>query len=197
MLRATTRPFARVCYGAQDVTEDVRLLTYDEIASAFGITRESARQLVIRKRWSRKKGNDGKARIEVPEEALSAPRTSEATPPVTPTDPSAHTGDDTSDDTSDEACDDPSVATVLTRHIERIERELDHARSLLSVVTTERDRERAERDLERAKAAQVDVLKAVLEAEQRRSTELREERDRWQQIATAPRGLFSWLRQAR
>jgi hypothetical protein len=93
------------------VTEDVRLLTYDEIASTFGITRESARQLVIRKRWGRRKGNDGKARIEVPEDAM---KTSDATPP------------------------------------------------------------------------------GWLEVEQRRSAELREERDRWQEKATAPPGEGLW-----
>ncbi len=41
----------------------VRWMTYDEIAEALSINRESARQLAIRKRWGRRKGNDGKARV--------------------------------------------------------------------------------------------------------------------------------------
>jgi hypothetical protein len=170
------------------VSEDVRLLTYDEIASAFGITRESARQLVIRKRWARKKGNDGKARVEVPEDAFNtSTATSEPIPPDT---------SDSSPATSDDTCEEPSVATVLTRHIDRLEVQLAKAESLLAAVSDERDRERADKDLARTQAAQVDVLKAVLEAEQRRSTELKEERDRWQKAATEPRGLFAWLKRS-
>jgi len=48
------------------VTE--RWLTYEEIAAAFGIRKESTRTLVKRKRWPRKQWNDGLARIGVPEE---------------------------------------------------------------------------------------------------------------------------------
>lgn len=194
------------------MTEDVRLLTYDEIAGAFGITRESARQLVIRKRWARRKGNDGKARIEVPEDALEPTATSDST--------SADTSDDTGADTSRTPSDDPSVVTVLTRHIERIESELSEAKAALASMTNERDLERAtsaqvdvlkavleaerqrtaelrtERDLERTRAVRADGLQAALEAEQRRSTELREERDRWQASATANRSVWSWFRRA-
>lgn len=152
------------------MTEDVRLLTYDEIASAFGITRESARQLVIRKRWARKKGNDGKARIEVPEDALEPVATSDSTP--------TDTSDDTGDDTSHSPSDNPSVVTVLTRHIERIESELSEAKAALAGMTSERD-------LERIRAAQVDALTAILEIERKRSDETRLERDRWAGMAEA------------
>lgn len=192
------------------MTEDVRLLTYDEIASAFGITRESARQLVIRKRWARRKGNDGKARIEVPEDALEPNATSDSTPTAT--------SDDAGADTSHTPSDNPSVVTVLTRHIERIESELSEAKAALAGMTNERDLERAtsaqvdvlkavleaerqrtvelraERDLERTRAVRADGLQAALEAEQRRSTELREERDRWQLSATSPRSVWSWIK---
>jgi len=60
---------------------DVRWLTYDEMAQELRITRESARQLTIRKRWARRKGNDGKARIGVPEDACTSDDTSPVTPP--------------------------------------------------------------------------------------------------------------------
>lgn len=45
-------------------------LTYRDIAEKFGISDKSARSLVARKRWNRKVGNDAKARIDVPVEAL-------------------------------------------------------------------------------------------------------------------------------
>lgn len=45
-------------------------LTYEEIAERLGITVPSARRLVIRKRWSKSKGNDGLAVVQVPEEFL-------------------------------------------------------------------------------------------------------------------------------
>ena len=43
-------------------------LADDERAAVLGITREGARRLVIRKRWERRKGNDGRARILKPQE---------------------------------------------------------------------------------------------------------------------------------
>src|ERR687885_745835 len=99
---------------------DVTLLTYDDLACALRITRESARQLVIRKHWGRRKGNDGKARIEVPNEALPVSATSDSTFRRT----SDATGANPSDSTEQGTCDDTSVIEVLTRHIERIECEL-------------------------------------------------------------------------
>jgi hypothetical protein len=45
-------------------------LTYDEVAERFAISGPSARNLVRRKRWARTIGNDGRARIAVPLEAL-------------------------------------------------------------------------------------------------------------------------------
>lgn len=38
----------------------------------FGIARESSRRLVLRKHWPRRKGNDGKARVGVPIDAIPA-----------------------------------------------------------------------------------------------------------------------------
>jgi hypothetical protein len=132
---------------------DVRWLSYDEIAAALNISRESARQLAIRKRWARQKGNDNKARVGVPEEELEA-RTSHDTPLDTPSDP------------SDEA----SVVQVLTRHVERLETELEAVRTKLEAVESERD-------VERARAAQVEVLQAVLDIERKRIEGLHQDRD--------------------
>src|SRR5215212_1471077 len=58
---------------------DTRSLSYDELADTLGIERESARHLAFRRRWRRTKGNDGKARVDVPLEALPKPG------PATPT----------------------------------------------------------------------------------------------------------------
>lgn len=49
---------------------DTIALTYDELAGRLGIALHSARNLVRRKRWSRTVGNDGRARIAVPLDAL-------------------------------------------------------------------------------------------------------------------------------
>src|SRR3954462_5830447 len=50
----------------------VRWLTYEEIADALGIGRESARVIAKRKRWPRRAGNDRKARIGVPEDVIAS-----------------------------------------------------------------------------------------------------------------------------
>jgi hypothetical protein len=141
------------------------------MAAELGIARESARQLAIRKRWQRQKGNDGRARIGVPEEEFTA-RTSDDTGPNAASSPSP-----------DPSADDTAPVIVLTRHIERLERELSDVRERVS------DRDNI--------AVQLEALRAVLEIERKRSEELREERDRWHQAATAtPPSLFTWLRRA-
>jgi hypothetical protein len=163
------------------VTDAVRWLTYDEIAAEWNIERESARQLAIRKRWARQRGNDNKARVGVPEEEFEA-RTAEATPQG----PSDATADQPSHDTGG----DTSVIQVLTRHISRLEAELDtlkeerkaererlegRAEALESKIST------LEQDLaaERLITVQVDGLKAMLETAQQRGDELKAERDKW------------------
>jgi DNA repair exonuclease SbcCD ATPase subunit len=51
---------------AGDVAPDTVWLTYKELAAALEVKVESARRLVQRKRWPRRPGNDGEARIGVP-----------------------------------------------------------------------------------------------------------------------------------
>src|SRR5829696_6438315 len=93
---------------------DLVWLTYDELADRLGIERESARQQVKRRRWARRPGNDGKVRVGVPEEVLGArsePGTERATNP-------AHApGHDPAQI--------PAVMAVLSRHIERLEAEIE------------------------------------------------------------------------
>jgi hypothetical protein len=163
------------------VSDAVRWLTYDEIASELNIERESARQLAIRKRWARQRGNDGKARVGVPEDELQA-RTGDST--------SAPMADTPSDDTANE----PSVIQVLTRHISRLERELEtvkeehkaerdrlegRAGALEEKVTT------LEQDLaaERLRAAQLEALKDVITVERRRADEQQQRGNEWKGMA--------------
>jgi uncharacterized protein YdbL (DUF1318 family) len=168
------------------MTEHVRWLTYDEVAREMGIARESARQLAIRKRWARQKGNDGRARVGVPEEELQA----------------RVTGDDTphgpSDAPSDDTGRDPSVVQVLTRHISRLEGEL---KALKQEREAERGRLqgeigvlRQEWDAERLRAVQVDALTAVVAAEKQRSEEWKAVADRFalQAEALASAQRRSW-----
>lgn len=160
---------------------DTRLMTYDEIAEACGISRESARQLVMRRRWRKEKGNDGRARVEVPIEKL----------------PSGYTSDDTSSNPSDrtrrqvpDEADEEPIGTVaieaLTRVIERQEKELEEVRAALAQV-------REERNAARIQIAQIegarDVVAAERDAARAAMVQVEADRDRWHAAATAPRGL--------
>ena len=115
-----------------------RLMTYDDLAAALGIAPDSARRLVARKKWSRRPGNDGKARISVPAEALPD------VAPVIPPDVAPVIPPDVRPDVI------PDALQVLTRHIERLEAEL----SLM----------RAERDKAGELSLQLAALTATLEA---------------------------------
>ena len=146
---------------------DVRWLTYDEMATELGIERESARQLVKRKRWPRRPGNDGRARIGVPEEIFS-------TRPVPRPDPVQEPSNEPSDSPAHEPAQppvhDPALA-VLTRHIERLEREMDGMRERLAAQET--------------LPLQVAALNAAL-------IELRGDRDRWASLADKLAARRSW-----
>jgi uncharacterized protein (UPF0335 family) len=186
---------------------DIRWLTYDELSSELGITRESARQLVIRKRWSKSKGNDGKARVGVPEELLQA-RTSDYTGDATPPDTSDDTAHNPSHSTSVDTGAEPSVIRVLTRHIERLEKERDTLADRLSAVEAERDEERLDAATVEPLKATIDLLKQALNTEKNRTDELRQERDKWSSMAEASqrqledptrkpsRSLLGWLKRA-
>ena len=111
-----------------------RLMTYDDLAAALGIAPDSARRLVARKKWARRPGNDGKARISVPADVIPV-IPPDVTPDVTPV------------IRPDVA---PDALQVLTRHIERLEAELTAMR--------------AERDKAGELALQLAALTATLEA---------------------------------
>lgn len=165
---------------------DTKLLTYAELAQALGIAPASAKRLAIRRGWAKTPGNDGKARVAVPIERLEFERS--GTGDVSGEDANVITGDTSSDSARDEGSA-AAVAAILGQHIERLGTEIQGLRMKLDSVESERD-------AERARAAQVEVLNAILEVERRRAEELLQERDGWQKLATAPRGLLAWLRSA-
>lgn len=140
-------------------------LTYDELAARLGIERESARQQVKRKRWARQNGNDGKVRIAVPEEVLSAG-----------SEPGTEGGAEPGRAPGQVPAPDPGVTAVLIRHIERLEGQLEEALKRAA----DRDQIAAQRDLT---AAQVEALNAVLAIERKRVEDLKDaERQRIEEI---------------
>jgi hypothetical protein len=70
-------------------------LTYAELGAALGIAPASANKLARRRRWPRTKGNDGKTKVTVPEDALVRPPDSPRDSPQdsTPVSPSDSTQD--------------------------------------------------------------------------------------------------------
>ena len=51
-----------------DDAPDTRQLTYAELATLRGISRQSAERLARRRKWRRTQGNDGQTRVHVPED---------------------------------------------------------------------------------------------------------------------------------
>lgn len=146
---------------------DTVWLTYDELADRLGIARESARQHVKRKRWARQRGNDGRTRIGVSVEHLE----NRDTPETAAGSDSGHASEhDPAHEPAQSPGHDPGVSEVLTRHIERLEQQLDAALTRVS----DRDAVVAERDV---LAVQLDALRAALIAAET-------DRDRWHEMAT-------------
>jgi hypothetical protein len=158
-----------------------RLLTYAEMEVALGRTPEAVRQLVKRRRWRRTIGNDGKARIAVPEDFLEA-NTPDDTATTVPTTPERHpaapevivpapvepTGDAR------------ALLDMLQARIAELDGEVKEARATVTILT-----------------ARAEVLDALFQAEQRRAQELAADRDRWHGAATAtPPGFLARLRLA-
>ena len=151
--------------------DDTRWMTYDELAKALGIGGDSAPNLVRRKRWPRRPGNDGLARVGVPVEHLTE---------HAPTDAPSEGAIDPPADPPTDAPADGGIIPILNRHIERLEAEVKLLQSELFI--------------ERAAASQVAALNAVLEVERQRVVELRAERDRLLDRVLAPPAPGVWAR---
>lgn len=159
-------------------SDDVVWLTYDALAARLGITSESARNLVRRRRWERIDGNDGARRIGVPHDYLSE-RDDSPSPmmgdTVAPSDGGILVPHDGGDGRPDDRPHDGGMTVALAaleRHIRRIEEDLSETRDQIRVIA-------AERDEARAALAQIDVLRAQLDSERARTGAAEQDRDRW------------------
>ncbi len=143
-----------------------RTFTYDELAAALNKSHEATRAMCIRKRWRRTIGNDGRARITVPIEAVEAHRTPDV--PQTPTVPNPeHTLDVPQHTSSEPSADARALIAILQDRIGElqgrvtgIDAELREARSTIAELTLT--------------ATRVGVLEALLDAERKRVEEIRE-----------------------
>ena len=79
------------------------------------------------------------------------------------------------------------IAGELAATRDTLTTDLADLRNALATMTAERDRERA-------KAAQVEALQAVLEIERQRVMEWQAVADRWATQAERHRGFFRWFR---
>jgi hypothetical protein len=182
---------------------EVQWLTYEELGQALHIAPASAKRLAIRRRWDKRLGNDRRTRVAVPIERLNEVRPA--------------TGDDgdndvyvTDDDTRDVADDSPgdvtgvvAIVAVLSRHIQRLEQELDATKTALDAIRAEREVERTRLVDLAVQAAAVEplrgtiaALQAALDGEVQRTGELRAERDRLaEELNSSSRGgLLNRLR---
>ena len=128
-------------------------LTYSELAERLGITGDSARNLVRRRQWTRKPGNDGTQRIGVPKEYLDERDMEEALP--SPTEPPI----------------DPPIVAAIVPPIE-VETEGATVAALEAHIETLKEivhRERGRGDIERDRA---DAERVRAEAERARADEL-------------------------
>jgi hypothetical protein len=59
---------------------DVGWLTYEEVAVRLGVTPRAARARAFRARWPKLKGNDGRARVRLPDEPCAPARNTTVRP---------------------------------------------------------------------------------------------------------------------
>ena len=154
-----------------DMGDGTRWLTYEDMGTALGITTESAKRLAMRHKWPRQPGNDGRARVAVPEERLQeAPQAGggdiacEATDDVILVDMDDAPGDVTGDARDDAR----TLIGYLERRVDELVDELADARNEVRAV-------RFEAETLRGQAGRADVLVALVEAERARTAEVRTE----------------------
>ena len=131
-----------------DAGDDGRWMTYDELAEARGIDRQSARRMANRSHWRRQKDNRGTVRVYVPiEQAIRARRHSSA---GTSADRPAPTSAGTSVDMSaDMPADTQRAITALEASLAVLREQLDRAEAGQGL-----ERNRADRAENRADAAE-------------------------------------------
>jgi hypothetical protein len=163
-------------------------MTYPELGEAFGIAPASAKRLAIRRRWPKRPGNDGRARVGVPTEAIPVRAAGDGAGDVTGAVAGESTGDDAGDDTGVVT----AVVTVLQRHIERLEQQLAETQK----VAADRDAVATERNVLKV---QLEALNAALASERQHVEEWKAVADRFAQQAerlAARRGWWPFRRSA-
>jgi hypothetical protein len=167
---------------------DTVWLSYDELADRLGITKPSARTLAKRHKWPRRAANDGTARVGVPSEYLGGRpmerpggRSQDQPLDQPPECPQGRPEDRPQDHPLERAQDHDAVAiTILSRHIERLESQLDAAMKRAE----DRDQIASRCD---TLSVQLDALRAALDA-------ANQDRDRWHAAATARRSWWPFRR---
>ncbi len=174
------------------VVMDTKWMTYQELGEALRIEPASAKRLAIRRRWPKRPGNDGRARVGVPFDAVPerAPGDDTGGPPGDEVlRPTARTGDAPGDDTGAVTV----IVATLSNHIKRLEAELQ-------AMKEERDAALARGADRDVVAVQLDALRAVLDAEKQRTEEWKAVADRFASQAEklteaqARRGWWPWRR---
>lgn len=177
-----------------------RMMTYEEAATSLGRSPEAVRQLCKRKHLRRTIGNDGKARVAIPEEMIAEasdrpaperppadqvadPRMTVGRPPADLAELAALHLDEPAAPTAPSADARALVAYLETRVAELVA-ELRDARVKISDLADQ--------------AAVLARTEAQLDAERRRAEELRADRDRLldRVLAPPPAGIVARLRHA-
>jgi len=150
--------------------DNVRWLSYDDIADMRGIDRASAIRMARRKRWPKQEGNDGTARVAVPGRFVRAGRTKRTA--LEHGDP-GHSGvdlgetRDTPRQPSDSGADQAATIKALSDHIATLREQLTRAQD--GAV----EREEQLRSEVEAAVARLQEMQSSLEEEQAQLAEAR------------------------
>jgi hypothetical protein len=150
-------------------TMTTKTMTYQELGEHLGIEPASAKRLALRRRWPKTIGNDGRSRVTVPLDELPDRAASD--------DAGDRAGDDAArrkpqadDATSDDTDVVATTVTVLSNHINRLEREIEALKQERAVALSRA----ADRDV---LAAQLAALKDALDVANRRGDEQKQRGD--------------------
>ena len=165
---------------------DGKWLTYAELGELMGCPAGAARARAIRRRWRRQTGNDGMARVLVPNgETLAPMRTRRVRPAVSGTDA------DTTPHTDAQTY---SYESELLARLERLQAELTAMAQRLGASEAETTAAKAMLDELRQDR---DAWRAQTETAQRQQNELRADRDIWRAQAERLAAVGSELQAAR
>ena len=154
---------------------DTKWMSYAELGEALGIEPASAKRLAIRRRWPKRPGNDGRARVGVPFDAIperapgddaGAVPSTEALRPI----------DNTRDTPGDSTGAVTAAVTALSGHIKRLESELE-------ALKEERDAALARGADRDVIASQLDALRSVLDIERQRTAAEQARVEEWKSVA--------------